>query len=177
MTNEPQLFMRHPDLKTTDPVILPEGIRLITHTDKLEREWEILTEKAFGMHFSFEKTIKNAETSCGYSPKHTLYLTDGNKILATATATEKESFPGEGWFRMIAASPEESGKGYGRLICLAALNSLEARGYKSAVLSTDDYRIPAIRTYLSLGFRPIFTHESHSARWQNIYKSIENMKK
>lgn len=177
MANEPQLFMRHPDLKSIDPLIIPDKTELITHTDELETEWEGLTEKAFGVYFSFEKTIKNAETRCGYNPQHTLYLTNGSKILATATATERADFPGEGWFRMIAASPEESGKGYGRLICLAALHSLAERGYNTAVLSTDDYRIPAIRTYLSLGFCPVFTHESHRVRWENIYKSINAAKK
>lgn len=175
MTNEPQLFMHHSDLGKISPLVIPRGLKLITHSEGLESEWETLAEKAFGMHFSFETTIINNDTN--YRPEHTLYLSDGKALLATATATEKETFPNEGWFRMIASDPECRGKGYGKLICLAALHSLSDRGYKTAVLSTDDYRIPAIRTYLSLGFKPLFTHASHSERWDKVLQAISDMNK
>ena len=34
--------------------------------------------------------------------------------------------------------------------------------------TTDDERIPALKTYLSLGFKPVYNHESHLPRWQKI---------
>ena len=75
---------------------------------------------------------------------------------------------------MIGTIPESRGLGAGRLICLAALHALSARGYKTAVLSTDDERIPAIKLYLSLGFEPIYTHESHKERWEKVMNKFEN---
>ena len=59
----------------------------------------------------------------------------------------------------------------------AALYALRDRGYTSALLSTDDYRIPAISLYLSLGFRPLFTHESHKERWRAVLKAISSEKR
>ena len=54
-----------------------------------------------------------------------------------------------------------------------AMLSLRDRGYKTAVLSTDDERIAALSLYYSLGFRPIYEHESHPARWEAVIKTIK----
>ena len=154
----PQLFMRNNDITKLPPLCLPKGgMSLHTHTEGEEENWERLIEKAFGTHYSFDDFIRK----------------DGIDV-ATATAVEKETFPGEGWFRMIGTIPESRGLGAGRLICLAALHALSARGYKTAVLSTDDERIPAIKLYLSLGFEPIYTHESHKERWEKVMNKFES---
>ena len=73
---------------------------------------------------------------------------------------------------MIGAHADARGLGAGRLVCLAALHSLRERGYRSVVLSTDDFRIPAISLYLSLGFEPVYSHESHKARWEKVFEVI-----
>ncbi|MBQ2942093.1 MAG: GNAT family N-acetyltransferase [Clostridia bacterium] len=167
----PQLFMRQPDITNLPPLALPEGFSLHSHIEGQDKNWEDLIEKAFGSHFSFNDFIVNGG---GYKPEYVLYIAKDGVDIATATAVEKDIFPGEGWFRMIGTAPEARGLGAGRLVCLAALHSLAARGYKSVVLSTDDARIPAIKLYLSLGFEPIFTHESHEERWKKVMENINN---
>ena len=74
--------------------------------------------------------------------------------------------------QLLLTAKDARGLGAGRLVCLAALHSLSARGYKTAVLSTDDERIPAISLYYSLGFRPIYTHGSHKERWEKVLSRI-----
>lgn len=168
----PQLFMRNKDITKLPPLCLPKGgMSLHTHTEGEEENWERLIEKAFGTHYSFDDFIRNGGD---YAPEHILYLNKDGIDIATATAVEKETFPGEGWFRMIGTIPESRGLGAGRLICLAALHALSARGYRTAVLSTDDERIPAIKLYLSLGFEPIYTHESHKERWEKVMNKFES---
>ena len=166
----PQLFMRHPDLNNLPPLALPHGWALHNHMDGMEESWESLIERAFGNHFSFESFIVNGG---GYKPEYVLYISKTGKEIATTTAVEKECFPGEGWLRMVASDPEVRGQGAGRLIVLAALQSLASRGYRTAVLSTDDERIPAINLYYSLGFRPIYTHESHRERWEKLFSKVK----
>lgn len=161
----PQLFMRHPNLEQLPPLALPHGFTLHNHIEGTEKNWETLIERAFGNHYSFDDFIRNGG---GYKPEYVLYLSKDGKDIATATAVEKDIFPNEGWFRMVGVDPAARGLGAGRLIALAALHSLAARGYKTAVLSTDDDRIPALNLYYSLGFRPIFTHESHEKRWAAV---------
>ena len=170
MSDLPQIFMRHPDITNLPPLNLPEGITLHTHVEGEEENWELLIERAFGQHYSFDDFIRNGGD---YKPEHVLYLSKDGKDIATTTAVEKESFPGEGWFRMVGVDPDSRGIGAGKLIALAALHSLAERGYKTVVLSTDDDRIPAISLYYRLGFRPIFTHESHTKRWEKIMPQLK----
>lgn len=161
--------MRRNDLTHLPPFFLPEGLSLLNHTEGMDSVWEDLIEKAFDHHYAFNDCIKNGG---GYRPEYVLYIAKNSVPIATATAVEKEDFPAEGWFRMIATAPEARGHGAGRLVCFAALHCLAARGYKTAVLSTDDFRIPAIKLYLSLGFEPIYTHESHKERWEKVMQTI-----
>lgn len=170
MGSLPQLFMRHPDITLLPPLILPEGFTIHTHVEGTEQNWEEIIEKAFGSHFSFDFLRKSGD----YKPDHVLYLCKNGIDIATTTAVEKDLFPGEGWFRMVGVVPEARGMGAGKLICLAALHALAARGYQTAVLSTDDHRLPAISLYLSLGFKPLFTHESHQQRWEKVLDKIGN---
>ncbi len=165
----PQIFMRKSNMDDLAPIFLRDGFALHTHVEGTETNWEDLVEDAFGARFDFDKFIRNAGD---YKPEHVLYVSKDGKDIATATCVEKADFPGEGWFRMIATKKEARGLGAGKLVCNACLHSLKARGYKSVVLSTDDKRIPAIKLYLSLGFEPIYTHESHEERWKAIMEEI-----
>ena len=77
---------------------------------------------------------------------------------------------------MVGVHADARGLGAGKMIGLAALYDLRDRGYKSALLSTDEHRLPAISLYLSLGFEPVFTHESHKARWEKVFEQIAEFK-
>lgn len=168
MDKLPQLIMRHPDLTDLPPLVLPDGFDLHTHNDGDEDVWEAIIEAAFGTHFNFD-FIRNGGD---YKPEHVLYLRRNGIDIATTAAIENDKYPNEGWFRMVAVHPDARGLGAGRMITMAALHALAARGYKSACLSTDDERIPAINLYLSIGFRPLMTHESHPQRWKKIKKMM-----
>jgi len=67
---------------------------------------------------------------------------------------------------------EESAASWlGGRVSRAGLRRLAAdveRGCREAILDTDDYRLPAIRTYLRLGFVPDNLEADHAARWRTI---------
>ena len=167
-----QLIMRYPDLSKVPKLVLPEGFRIVTHKDAYEKEWENIIESSFGMHFDFDFLIKAGN----YAPERVLYLIKDGNFIATTSAVEHEAFKGEGWFRMVGVHKDSQGMGAGKKISLAALNSLKARGYKSAVLSTDDHRIPAIKLYLSVGFEPVYVDDSHRVRWKKVFEVINGTK-
>ena len=171
----PQLIMRNPDITTLPPLTLPEGFALYHHKEDcgMETVWEEIIQSAFGTHFSFDFLIKAGD----YHPTHVLYLSHNGRPIATASAVEHQNYPGEGWYRMVGVRADAQGFGAGKKIALAALYALRDRGYKSALLSTDDNRIPAIGLYLSLGFKPLYTHESHKERWEHVLKTLESQKK
>ncbi|MBQ8409066.1 MAG: GNAT family N-acetyltransferase [Clostridia bacterium] len=170
----PQLIMRNPDITTLPPLVLPEGFKLYHHKENcgMEEIWEEIIKSAFGAPFAFDFLIKAGD----YKPEHVLYLSYNGRPIATTTAVEHQNYPGEGWYRMVGVRADAQGLGAGRLIGLAALHALRDRGYKSALLSTDDHRIPAISLYLSLGFQPVYVHESHAERWNKVLKILEERK-
>lgn len=173
MGNLPQLHMRKSDMDNIPSLNLPEGFSVHSHIPGKEKEWEELVKKAFGMEFSFKSLLSEAKDYVGgYSPEHVWYISKDGKDIATATGMEKDIFPGEGWFRMVGTDPEARGYGAGKMVCIAVLESLAKRGYKSTVLSTDDERIPAISLYLSLGFEPVYLHEKDEERWEKVLKLI-----
>lgn len=172
---EVQLFMRKPSLGDVEMPILKEGYSVHTHVEgRDEKVWEQIIEEAFEMHFSFDKCIRNGG---GYKPEYVQYVSINGEDVATTTAVEKETFPGEGWMRMVGTKPSARGKGAGKLVMLMALNCLKNRGYKSVVLSTDDFRLPAISMYLSLGFEPIFLDPSHEERWKKVFEALGKKQK
>ena len=149
--------------------MLPQGFALHNHIQGEEKKWETLVQKAFGRPYTFKNTMVWVGD---YSPEHIMYISKDGVDIATATAIEFHLFPGEGLFHMVATDPDARGMGAGRLACIAALNQIAARGFKTAVLRTEDERIPAIKLYLSLGFEPVFADETHPERWEKIYKKI-----
>ena len=79
----------------------------------------------------------------------------------------------QGYIHMVACKPECRGKGFGHLLNKIAVGVLKAEGMRSAYLTTDDWRLAAIKTYLKAGFVPdLKTQPDFMDRWQNIYKQL-----
>ncbi len=77
----------------------------------------------------------------------------------------------QGYIHMVAAHPDFRGKGIGHAMLAHALEKLEARGCAYSILTTDDFRIAAIKTYLDAGFRPVLRNDPDSdqrARWDAV---------
>ena len=123
------------------------------------------------------------------SPSEDLFVieTTEGKIVATAcvwttpSATKKTlverngakvvlAMPSTGEINWVASVEGHRGKGLGDVVSLAVLQRLREIGKQSCWLETDDWRIPAIKTYIKYGFRKIITHDSHAARWAMVEK-------
>jgi mycothiol synthase len=95
-------------------------------------------------------------------------------IVATAMAVHSHSefhpFGGElGW---VAADPAHTGKGLGMAVCAAATARLIAGGYRNIHLYTEDFRLPAIKTYLKLGYEPFLYAPDMPQRWQILCEQL-----
>ena len=53
---------------------------------------------------------------------------------------------------MVAVDPEGQGRGLGRELTAAGLESIHARGITNGILYVDADNTPAVTLYLSLGF-------------------------
>jgi len=76
----------------------------------------------------------------------------------------------EGRIHMVACKPNARGRGLGHLMMAKATAVLKENGMETAALVTDDWRIPAIKTYLKVGFVPDLESEpDYRERWEKIY--------
>ena len=98
-----------------------------------------------------------------------IHLASG-RIVASAMGihdhSEVHPFGGElGW---VAADPTHSGKGLGAAVCSAVTARLIGAGYRDIHLYTEDWRLPALKTYLKLGYAPFLFAPDMPRRWEAI---------
>ena len=80
-----------------------------------------------------------------------------------------------GLVHMVACKPEFRGLGLGNLLTQVALYTLKKENMQTASLKTDDWRIPAIKTYLKIGFTPdVESQPDYKERWDKIFEIINN---
>ena len=85
--------------------------------------------------------------------------------LRTAPDDPYSPVPELGW---VSVLPEHRGLHLGRTVCSAVLHYAAEQGHRAVFLRTDDHRLPAIRTYLRLGFEPWFYDPSAPERWRAV---------
>ena len=68
----------------------------------------------------------------------------------------------------VSGSPDHRGRSLGFGVCVAVMRYLYEAGYKTVQLNTDDWRLPAIRTYLKIGFEPCHYREDMKGRWERV---------
>ena len=78
-----------------------------------------------------------------------------------------------GYIHMVACKEAFRGKGYGTLLNRICEYTLKSEGMESAHLTTDDWRIPAIKSYLRAGFEPVTKGEDFPERWEKIFEIIK----
>ncbi|MGI6201566.1 MAG: GNAT family N-acetyltransferase [Christensenellales bacterium] len=171
-----QLTMILPDLTRLEPLCLPAGYTHRTLRPGEQAAWDALITSSFqwpaGPHFA---RMMAHDPALDFSRVHVLCQRD--VPVATASAWRKIGHPADlGVIHMVGAYADHAGRGLGYQVVLAALHDLRERGCTRAVLSTDDFRLSAIATYLKLGFVPCLGYpgvegvgrEGLAARWQAI---------
>lgn len=165
--NLPQLKLKRNDLENLPPIELPVGFTLRHFVDGDERAWERLV-LGIGV-CNFNESIRNHRF---FKPERVKFICFNDEPVATATAWLDENNETVGYVHMVGANSEYKGKGLGYQVTNAVLHHMKTEGKISAALATDDFRLPAIKIYLKLGFLPELTHESHYERWQTVYEKL-----
>ena len=79
---------------------------------------------------------------------------------------------GVGYLHMVCCLPAFRGLGIGTAMTSYALARLEARGIEYTYLTTDDFRLPAIRSYLRAGFVPCEDNAEMRFRWAAVRAAL-----
>ncbi|WP_409341453.1 GNAT family N-acetyltransferase [Paenibacillus sp. MBLB4367] len=168
----PQLVMFLSSLSDLPPLQLHSGYSVRTYRPGDDTAWNGIIKASFQKEYDFAKHISERDA---FKPERVLFVCHDDRPVATACAWHKSAWGEQtGYLHMVGVLPSYSGKKLGHIVSLAALQQMVKEGRKSAVLHTDDYRIPAIVTYLKLGFHPQMAHENHVQRWRQIAETLGN---
>lgn len=160
------------------PAALPEGYGIIPFAGTQGEITQWLAIVAEGLvpvddgEAVFDRYIRRWKD---LTPEEDLFfVTDptGKRVATIAAVWHPDR---SGYIHMVGSLPECRGRGVGRAMLAHALGVIEARGVTHTILTTDDYRLPAIKQYLDAGFRPVLWHDPDSdmaARWDKVIETL-----
>lgn len=168
-----QLRMKRPNLDGLPPIPdLPLGFHLRKASPADAGILAELLGSAFQDGGWSAERVRNELLSHPDCPATFVVVHEG-KAAATATLLlQPQEHPGSGTLHWVASDPSHRGKQLGLIVSLAVLHEARRLGCEYSLLLTDDFRLPAIKTYLKLGYEPDCWHDSHAGRWQTILENV-----
>jgi mycothiol synthase len=96
---------------------------------------------------------------------------------AVATASSRwlpERFPDAGYVHWVGTDPAHKRRGLAGALLGEVFAHFAKVGRTHAVLETEDHRLPALHSYLRLGFTPVYevSGEDHRPRWSTIFQAL-----
>lgn len=169
-----QLRMVRPNLKDLPKLELPSGYHLRTYQDGDEVHWANIISDSFGGRTRTAQDTQNEITRRDVFVHDGLYFITHQDIpIATACAWRQTVDETDvGYVHMVGVVGEHTGKKLGKWVSLAVLFYFQENGFICSMLDTDDFRIPAIKTYLNLGFIPVYVDETQMQRWKDIFNTL-----
>ena len=175
-----QLQMYRPHLHD-DPVArpLPAGYEVrLAQGEQDERDLALVLTAAFDEEWTVER-VRTALTEAPDVLAVYVVTWNGRTVATAASRYDPERFPDTGYVHWVGALPDHAGRGLGAALMARLLQDFRDRGYRDAILETDDFRLPAIKVYLRFGFLPVYDvkGEDQRARWSALLQKIFEQRK
>jgi len=165
--------MERASLDGLPEVTVPAGYRIRSYRPGDGAAWCRVVNEAIGGDYSEQLFQAEMAKAFAFEPADLLFAEGGAEAVGTAWAVRAQNAPEKvGYVHLVAVASKHRGCGLGRALVLSVLHRFREMGLHSAMLRTDDFRLAAIRVYLSLGFCPKLAHESHRIRWREAYRKL-----
>jgi len=170
-----QLRMVRPNLENLPKLVLPTGYVMRTYQEGDKVHWANIINDSFGGRRRTAQDTQDEITGRDvFDPDGLYFATYQGLPVATACAWRQSvDETAVGYVHMVGVVAEHTGHRLGKWVSLAVLFYFRAHGYLCAMLDTDDFRIPAIKTYLNLGFVPVYIEKGQRERWRDIFEKLE----
>ena len=170
-----QLRMVRPDLDNLPKLELPLGYGMRTYQKGDEVHWANIISDSFGGKQRTAEDTRNEITGQErFVPDGFYFATHDGTPVGTACAWRQTVDETEvGYVHMVGVASAHTGHKLGKWVSLAVLIYFREHGFRCAMLDTDDFRIPAIKTYLNLGFVPVYIEDGQPKRWQVIFEKLK----
>lgn len=171
-----QLYMRRRGGHTEEHT-LPEGytLQFFDGTKEAVNDWLEICHGGLNPDKSFSHFQNAIINKPDINPMKDIFFVVSPDGIRVATTTCIRRPEGIGGVHMVAALERYRGKGIGHFLITKAVNILADRGFTVMGLTTDDFRLPAIKTYLDAGFRPYLVHDDDSdmvKRWDDVLEKL-----
>lgn len=164
--------MRLPELSDLPPAPSHEsGYALRTAVSSDYEQLAELLSEAFEDRWDAERVAVEFSPGNGVEAIYVVVSTAG--LVATASARRlPDRYPGAGYVHYVGVRVSERGRRLGEVVTRRVLVHFAAAGLDQAVLETDDFRLPAVRTYLRLGFVPEPRTPGDARRWSKVLRKL-----
>lgn len=170
-----QLRMVRPHLDALPELRLPTGYGMRAYREGDEVYWAHIISDSFGGRERTSEDTENEITSRDvFVPAGFYFATYQDIPVGTACAWRQSVDETDvGYVHMVGVVSEHTGHKLGKWVSLAVLIYFRENGFRCAMLDTDDFRLPAIKTYLNLGFVPVYVEAGQQERWDAIFERLE----
>jgi len=168
-----QLQMLRPNLEDLGEAVLPHDYQIRAYEPGDEAAWAEIVNDSLGSGWDADRCRSELTDCPQFRPDGLFFATYKEKPIGTTCAWTQS--PGEtqvGYVHMVGVMSQHRGKRLGYALSLSVLHFFKDNGFQKSVLNTDDFRLPAIKTYLNLGFKPEYTDEDHKARWEAVLAKL-----
>ncbi len=171
---EDQLKMGLQDLEHLPKLQCPDGYHIRTYQKGDEVHWARIMDIAFvDQGRTAQDTYTNVISQPAFDPNGFLFAIYEDLPIGTACAWNRElSGKRIGYIDMLAVLPEHRGYKLGKWLTVFLLHYFKAQRVAYVMLDTDDFRLPAIKNYLNLGFVPVNAGANHGERWRVIFEKL-----
>ena len=172
---EDQLKMGLQDLQNLPALQCPDGYHIRTYQEGDEIHWARIMDITFvDQGRTAQDTYANVISQPNFDPNGFLFAIYEDLPIGTACAWNRERRGKTiGYIDMLAVLPEHRGYKLGKWLTVFLLHYFKARRVAYVILDTDDFRLPAIKNYLNLGFVPVDAGENHGERWRDIFEKLK----
>jgi mycothiol synthase len=154
-------------------MLLPGYILRAIHVDE-GALWEQVMDQSFGGYGpgDFHKIIVD---NYDYDPSRVFVMFDDHGQPCATASSWRQHYrwgPGVGYVLFVGVARPYQGRGLGCAMTLHILHDFVQHGLSLAILETNEPNLPALKTYLKLGFQPRLLEVEHEARWQQIFAAL-----
>jgi GNAT superfamily N-acetyltransferase len=171
------IIMILPDLKHLPELTFPEGYGCRGMRPGDETLWaDIWRETEPPIRVEDDLFAKQFGTDWQRIGERCFLVTDPRQCaIGTISAWFDASFQGADWGRIhwVAIRPAHQGKGLAKPALVFALRKL-AQWHERAYLVTQAFRLPAVKTYLDLGFRPDLSDPAKLPFWRYLREALRH---
>ena len=151
---------------------VPEGFEVRGYLPGDEESWlKLLNTGEYGSDWDrirLHEFLAGPERASG-----SVVVARDNRVVAATFASVEVGRDCTGRVDFVTSHPDVRGLGLGRVVCTGVVRYLVDKGYQQVILYTDDWRLPAIGLYLSMGFEPEMTRRDMPERWRRVMEQLE----